>query len=130
MDIKTSDAIAIVNVISKIAQIKPEKDEVTAVRRLLRNQRVISTELKEFEDARKALIDACVEKDAEGNPVKAAGNDTLKLADDHVKEFNDKLTALLEDSIAVELQEVDPEKLPAGVFSSAELYVLEPLFKV
>jgi len=128
MDIKTSDAIAITNVINKIAQAKPEKDEVTAVRRLLRNQRVISTELKEFEDARKILFDSCIEKDADGNPVKV-GDNSYKLQEEKIQEFNDKMTALLEDSITVELQEVDPEKLPGNVFTGGDLVILDPLFK-
>jgi hypothetical protein len=134
MELKIQDALMIVEVINKLTPappaepVKPASYEMTACRRMLRNQRAIVTELKEFQDARNAIVKDCQMVNDDGDPVAGDLPGTVKLDPAKMAEFNAAMNSLLDDTITVELQDVDPEKLPP-IFNCADLTVLEPLFK-
>jgi hypothetical protein len=128
-EIKIIDAAAIIDIIGKLSEYKPTMSEMTACRRALRNQRVLAGELKEFNEARNKLVTEYTLKDDKGEPVPGDAPNTVKLQTDKVVEFNEKLHALTHDTIKVELQDIDAEKLPACMFTCAELVVLEPMLK-
>jgi hypothetical protein len=134
MEINIQDALMIVEVINKLTPaapaepVKPASYEMTACRRMMRNQRAIAAELKEFQDARNAVVKECQMVDDEGKPIAGDIPGTVKLDPAKMAEFNAAMNSLLDDTITVELQDVDPEKLPP-IFNCADLTVLEPLFK-
>jgi hypothetical protein len=134
MELKIQDALMIVEVINKLTPappaepVKPASHEMTACRRMMRNQRAIAAELKEFQDARNAVIKECQMVDDKGEPVAGDLPGTVKLDPAKIDEFNAVMNSLMDDAITVELQDVDPDKLPP-VFDCADLTVLEPLFK-